>query len=76
MIKAIVIVTVILVSGAAQAEGLSPWFGSEVSPPEQIAINIMANAVADSVKNQDCAIYDCATLVKIAKPEQKSTANP
>ena len=76
MIKAIAIFTLILVSGAAQAEGLSPWFGSEVSPPGQIAINITANARADSAKNPDCSIYDCKTLAKIAKPEQKSAANP
>ena len=76
MIKAIAVFTLILVPGVVQADNLSPWFGSEFSPPEQIAINITANASDDSVKNHDCSIYDCTTLVKIAKPDQKSAANP
>ena len=76
MIRAIVIVTLLLLSGTAQAEDMSPWFGSEVSPPEQIVINLISDARTDSVKSPDCSIYDCTTLVKIAKPEQKSAAIP
>ena len=76
MIKAFAIAALILVSATAQAEDLTPWFGGTASPPEQIATNIAASLSSASVKNPDCPIFNCATLVKVAKPEQKNAANP
>ena len=76
MVKAFAIIALISIAGAAHAEDLTPWFGSEASSPSQVDMKIVAAAKLVSIKNTDCSIYDCASLVKIAKPDQKSASNP
>ncbi len=76
MIKKFTIGALVMMSGTAFAENQSPWFGGDASPPQQIATTISASEQEVSAKNVDCAIYNCTTLVNIAKPEQKSASNP
>ncbi len=76
MFKVIAMIGLIFISGAARANDLSPWFGSDAIAPEQIKTRILTDTRVESVTKLDCAIYDCATLVKIAKPERKSAFNP
>lgn len=76
MFKAVAMIALIFTSGAARADDLSPWFGSDAIAPEQFKISVLTETTMDSVTKADCAIYDCTTLVNIAKPEQKSASNP
>jgi hypothetical protein len=76
MFKYWLIVGAILTSGAAHSEPQSPWFGSDATVPEQIAIKYSATKTQDFSQNGDCTIYSCSSLVKIAMPLQNSDANP
>ena len=76
MLKAILIIAMVCSLGTAHAEDLTPWFGGEASPPTQIDVNHAVDVKLVSVKNLDCTIYDCASLAKIAKPDQKNASNP
>ena len=63
-------------SAAAFAEQSAPWFGSEASPPQQVAVKVSEFIQVNSDHDRDCTISGCSTLVKTAKPEQKSASNP
>ena len=61
---------------SAYAETQTPWFGSESTKPQQIKVDVLSNQTSDNSKPQDCAILDCGSVVKIAKPEQKAAVTP
>jgi hypothetical protein len=63
-------------SSTVFAEQSAPWFGSEASPPQQVVVKVSEFIQANSGRDQDCTISGCSTLVKAAKPEQKSASNP
>ncbi len=70
------ILGLILASATAHSETQAPWFGSEAATPEQVAIKISTAKTQNSALNQDCTIYSCSSLVKIAMPQQNSGSNP
>lgn len=76
MVKTFAIIALILIPSSARAENSMPWFGGAAVPPEQITTIITVSAPQTAAKTPDCAIYDCASLVKIGTPEEKSAANP
>lgn len=66
----------ILTGATAHSETQSPWFGSEAAVPEQVAVKNSTAKIQNFVQFEDCTIYSCSSLVKIAMPQQNSSANP
>jgi hypothetical protein len=76
MLKFCVTICVLICCGSVHAEDVGPWFGSEVTEPEQVSAVVTATNVVNFDQNQNCTIYSCSKLKKIAKPELKSASNP
>ncbi len=60
----------------AQAEEVGPWFGSEVTSPEQLSVVVTTTDGSQLDQTPNCTIYSCFQLKKIVKPELKSASNP
>jgi hypothetical protein len=70
------ILGLVLTSAAAHCETGAPWFGSEAETAEQVSISFAASQSQKTTQTDNCTIYSCSSLVKIAMPLKNSGANP
>ena len=76
LLKCWIFISLLICCVSAQAEDVGPWFGSEVTSPEQVSAIVVNTNMSDFDQNPDCTIYSCSNLKNIVKPELKSAANP
>ncbi len=76
MLKRWISISYLICCGAAQAEEVGPWFGTEVTSPEQVSVIVTNTNMSNLDQNPNCTIYSCPKLKNIVKPELKSAANP
>jgi hypothetical protein len=76
MVKYWISIGLLIFCCPAQAEEVGPWFGSEVTSPEQVSGAVTTTNSSQPDQNSNCTIYSCFQLKKIAKPELKSASNP
>jgi hypothetical protein len=70
------ILGLLFTSSVAHSETQLPWFGSAAATPEQVTLEFSVANRQESSQKDNCAIYSCSSLVKIAMPQQNSSSNP